>query len=132
MSWLSSHSIALMARYIAAGGLSTLFGYGVIAVEMAAFAMPPLAANATGFAAGCVFSFLLHRSFTFRSRVGLSAGLTAYLPVVAVGYAANVGVLLLSTGFLRLDPYLAQALAIATYVVLTFLGSSKFVFGKAR
>lgn len=119
-------------RYVAAGGLSTVFGYAVIALAMGAFALPPLPANAAGFAAGYVFSFLLHRSFTFRSTVGLSAGLAAYLPVVAAGYAANAGVLLLSTRVLNLDPYLAQALAIATYVVLTFLGSSKFVFGKVR
>ena len=119
-------------RYVVAGGFSTLFGYAVIALAMGVFALAPLAANATGFAAGYVLSFLLHRSFTFRSSVGLTAGLAAYLPVVAIGYAANAGVLLLSTRLLHLDPYLAQALAIATYVVLTFLGSSKFVFGKAR
>lgn len=117
---------------MAAGGLSTLFGYSVIALCMAAFAMPPLAANAAGFAAGYVVSFLLHRRFTFRSTVGYTSGLAAYLPVVAVGYVANAAVLLVSTRLLGLNPYLAQALAIATYVVLTFLGSSKFVFGKVR
>ena len=122
----------LLGRYLVAGGLNSLFGFAVIVLCMGLFAMPPLAANALGYAAGYAMSFLLHRQYTFRSTVGWSAGLAAYLPVVAVGYAANAGVLLASTRLLGLNPYIAQALAVMTYAAVTFLGSSKFVFRRIR
>ena len=122
----------LVARYLLVGGLNTLFGYAVIAMCMSVFGMTPLAANATGFVVGYAAGFMMHRQFTFRSTVGWSTGMAAYLPVVAIGYAANVAVLLASTRLVGLNPYAAQALAIGVYAAMTFLGSSRFVFGRDR
>ena len=132
LSWPSSDSVGLLARYLAAGGLNSLLGFAAIMLCMGPFAMPPLAANAAGYAAGYVLSFLMHRHFTFRSKVGLGYGLAAYLPVVAIGYAANAVVLLASIKMAGLNPYVAQLLAIGTYVAVTFVGSSKFVFRRIR
>ncbi len=97
---------------------------------MGLLAMPPLAANATGYAAGFALSFLLHRQYTFRSNVKLGQGMASYLAVVSGAYAANVITLLGSMEWLGLSPYLAQILGIGVYTVLVFLGSNTLVFDR--
>lgn len=122
----------VMLRYIISGAFNSLLGLAVIALCMAVFAWPPLAANAAGYAAGFVLSFFLHRNFTFRSDVGLLTGGVAYVPVVAAAYLANVAVLLGFANWLHLNAYLAQIFAVAAYVIVGFVGSSKFVFHQPR
>lgn len=112
------------------GSLNSLFGLAVIIVSMALFSMPPLAANAIGYAVGFVFSFLLHRHYTFRSSVGIYKGMVAYFVILSGAYAGNIVVLLGSTEWLGLNAYLAQVLAVGVYALLTFLGSNNFVFDR--
>jgi len=97
---------------------------------MAFFAMPPVLANATGYIVGFVFSFLLHRHYTFRSNIGVYKGMISYLVIVAGAYMANILALLGSINLLSVNAYVGQGLGVAVYVLLTFIGSSKFVFNR--
>lgn len=115
-------------RYIASGLLNSLIGFGVIAFCTAALAWPPLAANAMGYAAGLGLSYVMHRQFTFRSRVNFLQGWFSYLPVVACAYLVNLGVLMACIDLLHLPVLLSQLLSVGAYVVVGFAGSRRFVF----
>ena len=98
---------------------------------MSVLGMAPVIANAAGYAAGYVTGYLLHRSFSFRSSVPHGRGLARWLAVTCAGYAANLGVL---TALIALDVnhVLAQALAVGSYVVITFILGRLFVFGTPK
>jgi putative flippase GtrA len=117
----------MVLRYGAAGALNSLLGFCVVVVCLTMLGLSPLASNGSGFLVGYLSGYALHRRFTFRSAVPHRRGLPTYLIVVAVGYVVNVLVL-----FLLLDRgisgLLAQALAIAAYVLVTFSMSRTFVY----
>jgi putative flippase GtrA len=121
----------LLLRYGAAGLINSLIGFGVILLTMSVLGMPPLLANALGFAAGYLSGYLLHRSFTFRSSVPHGQGLRRWLAATAFGYVANLAVLmgLIAAG---VNHVWAQAAAIAAYVMITFLLGRFFVFGPQK
>ncbi len=98
---------------------------------MSGLGLPPPAANAAGLLAGFLSGYALHRRFTFRSNVAHGRGLATFLVVTVIGYSANMAVLLalLARG---IEPVLAQALAVLTYVALTFFMNARFVFGRGR
>ncbi|MFN4140918.1 GtrA family protein [Aestuariivirga sp.] len=125
---LAHIDLRLILRYCAAGALNTVIGFGVIVIAMAGLAMAPAAANVVGFLIGYVTGYMLHRNFTFRSKVGHGKGLAAFMGVTITGYAANMTILL-SLIALGVNDYVAQALAVITYVMLTFLMSKRYVFG---
>lgn len=121
--------LAQVLRYIVVGAGNTAFGFSVILLCMYALGMPPAAANATGFIAGFFLSYTTHRRLTFRSSVDHRQGLPAFLVVTLIGYAANMAMLLGALG-LGLHVILAQAMAMATHVVITFFLHASFVFAK--
>lgn len=102
-------------------------GFGGILFCMLVLALPPALSNVLGSAVSYVLGYLLHRRFTFRSSVAHRRGLPSWLLVTAIGFGANLAVLakLIALG---VDPVLAQAVAVATYITVTFLLSRFFVF----
>lgn len=90
--------------------------------------MAPLAANASGFAVGLLSSFFINGSFTFRRKVPLIPGLASFFAVVACGYAANTLVLVGTTQWCDINPYVAQVLGMGTYVVFVFFGCERLVY----
>lgn len=123
--------LLLLLRYGAAGLLNSLIGFGVILLAMSVLGMPPLFANATGFAAGYLSGYLLHRSFTFRSSVPHGQGLRRWLAVTVAGYVANLVVLTVLLAACVSHVW-AQAAAVACYVVITFLLGRFFVFVREK
>ena len=121
----------LVLRYCVAGLANSVLGFAVIAACMSGLGLPPLLSNAVGFAAGFLLGYVLHRTYTFRSSVAHGRGLPSSLAVTGLGYAANLAVLswLIGRG---VDPLLAQALAVASYVAITFVLGRLFVFGPGR
>jgi len=112
--------------------LNSLVGVLVIFLFMALLHLPPLAANAAGYCSGFLVSFFLHRRYTFRSRVKISAGMAAYFTVVVCAYTANVAVLVVMTSVFKLNAYLSQAVSVGIYVTIIFLTTRKYVFNHAR
>jgi putative flippase GtrA len=120
---------AQLLRYCVVGGINTAIGFSIIVACMSGLGMPPPAANAAGLLAGYLLGYTLHRRYTFRSTVAHGRGLPAFLAVTAIGYAANMAVLLLLIAN-GIEPILAQAIAILTYVALTFVLNATVVFGR--
>lgn len=123
--------MAQALRYGAVGAFNTVLGFTVIILCMSGLGLPPPAANAVGLLAGYLSGYALHRRFTFHSTVPHGRGLAAFLVVAVIGYGANMVVLLaLIAGGMEAVP--AQALAVLTYVALTFFLNARFVFGRGR
>lgn len=113
------------------GAGNTLLGFTVIIFCMSQLGMSPPLANATGMIGGYFLSYALHRRYTFRSTVAHGRGLISFLAVMVIGYAANMAVLM---GLIALGvaAVAAQALAILTYVAVTFVLNATYVFGRTR
>jgi putative flippase GtrA len=116
-------------KYLMVGAVNTVAGFAIIVFCLEILHFQPVAANAIGFAAGLVISFLLNRSFSFRSSVPIGSGLTRFAAVAAAGYLVNLIALLIGENVLHLGTYPSQILGVSTYILVVFFASRKLVFG---
>lgn len=124
--------MAFLPRFLTVGLINTAVGILTIALCLL-LGLGDYAANAVGYAVGVIFSFALHRSWTFRLSGPANLKETARFGIaVGMSYFANLAVLYLgrSAGFVD-DPLLHVA-AILTYTALFFLLTRHFVFAEAR
>lgn len=108
--------------FLLAGGVNTLFGYGVFS-GLVLLGVPPHAALIVGAVTGVLFNFLT-TSTVFRSRD------LRLLPRFLAVYSAMLGLnMLLLEAAMRagLGPLLAQAIVLPIFT-LTFLAMRRFVF----
>ena len=116
-------------KYLMVGAVNTVAGFAVIVLCLEILHFRPVAANAIGFAAGLVISFLLNRSLSFHSSVPIGPGLARFAAVAAAGYLLNLIVLLAGEEVLHLGTYPSQILGVFTYVLVVFFASRKLVYG---
>lgn len=109
-------------RFLLAGGINTLFGYGVFS-GLVMLGVPPHAALIVGTVTGALFNFLT-TSAVFRSR-DLRL-LPRFLAVYSCMLALNMLLLELAMRA-GLSPLLAQAIVLPLFT-LTFLTMRRFVF----
>jgi putative flippase GtrA len=118
-------------RYGAAGVINTLVGLSVIVALEQGAGLNPFLANAGGYAVGICVSFLLSRSFVFRSTTPRRLAAPRYAVAVAVAFGLNQGVLALARLVLPHVPLwetAAQAVAAASYTAALFLLGRYWVF----
>jgi putative flippase GtrA len=109
-------------RFFLAGGINTLFGYGVFS-GLVLLGVPPHAALILGALTGALFNFLT-TSAVFRSR-DLRL-LPRFLAIYSAMLALNMLLLELAMRA-GLGPLLAQAIVLPLFA-LTFLAMRRFVF----
>src|SRR5690242_10801518 len=95
----------VFVKYLMVGAVNTIAGFAVIIFSLEILDLKPVPANALGFATGLFISFLLNRSFSFRSAVPIVPGLLAFAGVSLVGYVLNLAVLLAAQEVLHLGTY---------------------------
>lgn len=117
-------------RFVLVGVANSALGYALIYIFMYFMSLSPALSNALGYGFGLIFSYLLHRLYTFRSRNPKRSEVSRFILVFALAYGANYATLrsLLALGF---NPYLSQIPAGAIYVLTSYLLGKVFVF-KAR
>jgi putative flippase GtrA len=119
------------ARFGAAGLVSTVVGFAVIAALDPGLHVAPAAANAVGYLVGVPLGFVLNRGFVFRHGGALGPAGLKYLAAVAIAFGLNQLVLrgagqLFGPGAV---PHLAAQLAgMAAYTLTTFLLARYWVF----
>jgi putative flippase GtrA len=115
-------------RFLVAGGVNTLFGFGVnIALMLAG--LPVWLAMLIGTVAGVAFNFFTHGGYAFRD---LSA---RRLPRYLLGYAVVYGVGVAAFYLLQIvvrGPIECQVLLLVPMALLSYLIMSRFVFQKRR
>lgn len=120
-------------RYLIVGLANTLLGLLCIFGSTYFLGLSAIQANVAGYLAGVSVSFILHRLWTFDHRGPALRSLPRFLLVFIFAYTCNLIVLLLAHRMVRLNVYVAQSLAVMTYVAVGFLGSRSFAFvGKRR
>lgn len=113
------------ATFLVVGAANTLAGLAVIFGCLRFLDLPPLAANAAGYAVGLVVSFLLNGRFTFQRAPMSAATFVRFVLVIGVAYLANAAAVLALSPANR---YLAQVAGMAIYTILSFAGCRLFVF----
>jgi putative flippase GtrA len=117
-------------RFALVGVANTAVGYAVILLLHYGLALPPLLANLGGYVIGGTVSYVLNRRYAFDSDRPHAQALPRFIGAVAVSFCVNLLVLHVALLVPRLPVALAQALAIASYVVVFYLISRYFVFGR--
>jgi putative flippase GtrA len=116
------------SRFVAVGIANTLLGYAVIFAFMYLARWSPEASNAAGYGVGLLMSYLMNRSFTFRSSNNRGPEFIRFLVVFALAYGVNFAVLALSLYVLSTPAWMAQILAGIAYVATSFLLNRAYVF----
>lgn len=120
-----------IGRYLLVGVVNTAVGYGAIMGLQYGLGTSALAANAGGYAVGWVVSYLLNRSYTFRSNRPHAQSLPAFAVAAGICYAVNAGVLVLAMSVLGLPGAVAQAMALCSYTVSFYLLNRYVIFARA-
>lgn len=119
---------ATLLKFLGVGVINTCIGLGVIYLLKWILAVPDTWANLAGYAVGLVCSYLLNARFTFNYRERLLPVLPRFALVTLLAYAANLATVMSAIHWLHIDDYLAQALGVAPYTALSYLGMRTFVF----
>ncbi|WP_226781733.1 GtrA family protein [Oceaniglobus trochenteri] len=123
--------VGQVLRFGVVGVANTVMGVGATMAAFHLLGWGPLPANGAGYAAGFVFSYVMHRFFTFRSAAPAARSLPRYAMVLGTGYLANLVVLYALLG-LEVAFLWAQIAAMVTFSALVFAGSRAFAFSDAR
>ncbi|PAF43946.1 GtrA family protein [Helicobacter sp. 11S02596-1] len=102
--------------YLLVGAINTIVGFGIIFILMAMGVNIELS-NLLGYACGLVCSYLLNKTFTFKSKNTHAKDLTRFLIAMGIAYSINLAILSLSYRFFGINAYVAQVLAGIFYVI---------------
>lgn len=111
-------------RFILTGIFNTVNGYAWI-FGFQVITGKPILANMLGYGIAAVIGYITHSRYTFKQQPNWRSA-TGYSVVIGGSYLINLAVLMWSINFL--PAMLAQTLAISIFVVLSYLGQSKFAF----
>ena len=120
--------IARLLRYAVSGGASALTHFGVGLALAEGLHVRPVAASTAGFVASIVVSYVLQRSWVFRSNAGHAVAGGKFLTVTAAAFTLNTVVLWLGTEVLAAPYPLVQAVALVAIPVLNYTLNSRWTF----
>lgn len=118
------------SRFVLVGIVNSALGYAVIFGLMLGAGWSPEASNITGYAVGLVVSYLLNRSFTFRSRAKPVGEAGRFLIVFGIAFGLNFLVLTVCVRLLAVPGWIAQIVAGVVYVGTSYLLNRHFVFAR--
>lgn len=116
-------------RFLASGGSAAAVEYSTFAVLQMCLGQDWLLfSQSLSFAAGFAVSFLLNRSWVFRSSGALHAELLKYGLIAVVNLVAGDFMIVSLAGPLRLNAFLSKLLVMAIIAGWNYLLFSKLVF----
>jgi len=115
-------------KFLLVGGANTIFGLLIIYLLKWQFWLDDITANAIGYALGILLSFILNKRWSFQHDGAIFPALIRFLLVTALAYISNLAVVLASINLLYFNGYLAQALGIPLYTIVSYLGSRFYAF----
>lgn len=118
-------------RFLAVGALNALVGLTVIFLLKWTVDAGDTVANLAGYTVGLAFSLVMNGRWTFAFRGRLRLTLWRFIAVVAVAYVANLFVVTRAIEAAIVNAYVAQALGVVPYSLLSYFGFKYFVFREA-
>ncbi len=117
--------VSRFLRYGTVGVLVNLSGYGLFLCLLFA-GLPPVPATGTTYVVMVLTSYLVNRSWTFRSQRSHASDVPRYMLAYGIGLAATTGAMHLLVGLM--DPALAQVIVIvlAAFVIYASLELVRF------
>jgi putative flippase GtrA len=107
-------------RFVVVGVMNTAITLGLI-YGITAAGLSYLIANAVGYLAGFVNSFVMNRQWTFRSSGHPGKQAVLFSLVFALSYGIQFVALLVQTEWLGVPVWLAQAVSMVLYTAVNFL-----------
>jgi putative flippase GtrA len=121
-----------LLRFATVGVVNTGLGYAVIFACMYLVGLGAVTSNVLGYAVGLVVSYLLNRSFTFRSAAAPLREIVRFVAIFLLAYLANLAVLILLIRHAGVHEGVAQVLAGVVYFGLSFVMNKYYVFAGPR
>lgn len=115
-------------RFVLVGVLNTLSGLLVIYSLKWLFGVHDVPANLIGYAVGLCVSYVLNERWTFAFRGSRLAAVPRFAAVILVAYLANLVTVSAAIYWGSVDSYVAQALGVAPYALISYFGFKKFAF----
>ena len=115
-------------RFLTVGVFNTLLGYCVIFACMYLAKMSPETSNITGYAVGLIASYVLNRTYTFKSQQKRRSEIIRFLAAFSVAYAANFAMLVTLIHRVGIHAGASQVLAGLVYVFASYLMNKYYVF----
>jgi putative flippase GtrA len=117
-----------LLRFAAVGVVNTGLGYAVIFACMYLAGLGAVTSNVIGYAVGLIASYLLNRSFTFRSVAPPQREIIRFVAIFLLAYLANLAVLVFLIRHAGVHEGVAQVIAGVVYFALSFLLNKYYVF----
>ncbi len=115
-------------KYGIVGVLNTLLTLVVIWLMRAVLGTPLVIANATGYIAGFINSFILNRSWTFKAHDDWKKEFVKFLIAFLICYVIQLGFLLLLEKYTDLKESYTTLLGMVVYTGINFLLNKYFTF----
>jgi putative flippase GtrA len=120
-----------LLRYLIVGAVNTGIGLACIFSATYFLGLGDVQANVTGYAVGILFSYGLHRFWTFEYRGAVGRSLSRFVLVFAFAYGCNLLTMLLVHRVVDMNLYLSQSFGVLVYVAVGFLGSRSYAFSRS-
>lgn len=116
--------------YLVVGGWNTLFGYGAFAVLYLYLSstVPPVAILTASYVLGITNAYVGYKLFVFRTKGNVLREYLRLYVVYGGAYVANLALLPLLMGVLRLNAYVAQGIIVLLTVIGSFVLHKRFTF----
>ena len=125
MTW---QRLGIPLKFFIVGIANTLIGLLAIYLCKWLLGFSDALANISGYIIGLTVSFLLNREWTFRHAGAMLPALVRFLVIFALAYLLNLATVLTAIHSFGVNAYLAQAIGIAPYTAIFYLGSRYFAF----
>jgi putative flippase GtrA len=123
--------LTTLARFLAVGLVNSLIGLATIFACLQLGA-GDIAANASGYGIGLVFSFFSNRGWTFGDRGPMWPTAWRFVLVFAFAYASNLLTTMAVLAALGESSFLAHLAGMVPYTLLFYLGSKYLVFNNGK
>lgn len=119
--------ITQLRRYAITGAVSNIVLYGLY-LALTGVGAPPEAAMSLLYAIGVSQTFVVNRVWSFRHAGPAPTALLRYLATYAIGYLANLAILVLFADVFGFDHRYVQAAAILLVAAMLFFMQRQWVF----
>lgn len=121
-----------LSRFLTVGVFNSVLGWASIFGSMYFLGMSPEASNVLGYSIGLSSSFVLNRSFTFRSSGRPGGELVRFLGVFLLAFGANLIALFVLVRVFLVHEAVSQVLAAVVYVISSYMLNRNYVFQQLR
>lgn len=128
---LSISTIRYLFGYLGIGVLNTIVGHGTI-FGLMFLGFNPYISNISGYAVGITFSYILNKSWNFKSKRPHREAYPRFVLSLLIAYLVNLAFLFIGLNVIGLNKYIAQIIAGIFYTGIGFLLSRYITFSEAK